>query len=220
MKQLKSKAENTEQTEVAGSPRALQSSEITEIIIGAAIEVHRATGPGLMESVYEECLCYELSQRGLSFQRQVELPVVYKGINLKCGLRMDLVVANEIVLELCRLRMNLGVTSRGIWTTLISPALPRRSIRTTLLAFSFRVSPAVPCGAVVTFTNPWKTRTPLVPSRFTSTPNSVPRSVTVAVGVRMQQQLGIRDWGFSLASFLLQLPVNFPTVKNPPLGST
>jgi GxxExxY protein len=70
------------------------------LIIGAAIEVHRVTGPGLMESVYEECLCYELSQRGLRFQRQLELPIRYKGINLDCGFRMDLVVEDAVVLEL------------------------------------------------------------------------------------------------------------------------
>jgi GxxExxY protein len=75
-------------------------NELTEAIIGAAIEVHRATGPGLMESVYAQGLRFELSQRGLSFQRQVELPVEYKGIKLDCGFRMDLVVENEIVLEL------------------------------------------------------------------------------------------------------------------------
>jgi GxxExxY protein len=82
------------------APRALGLNRLTEIIIGAAIEVHRATGPGLMESVYEQCLCYELSQRGLRFQRQVELPVKYKGIKLDCGFRMDMVVEDAIVLEL------------------------------------------------------------------------------------------------------------------------
>jgi GxxExxY protein len=73
---------------------------LTESIIGAAIEVHRVTGPGLLEAVYEECLCCELSQRGLSFLRQVELPVVYKGIKLSFGFRMDLVVEDSVVLEL------------------------------------------------------------------------------------------------------------------------
>ena len=81
-------------------PRALGLNQLTEIIIGAAIEVHRATGPGSMESVYEQCLCYELSQRGLRFQRQVELPVKYNGIKLDCGFRMDMLVEDAIVLEL------------------------------------------------------------------------------------------------------------------------
>jgi GxxExxY protein len=70
------------------------------LIIGAAIEVHRVTGPGLLESVYKECLCYELSQFGLNYQRQVELPAAYKGIKLHCGLRMNLVVEDSVVLEL------------------------------------------------------------------------------------------------------------------------
>ena len=58
---------------------------ITEKVIGCAIEVHRAIGPGLLESAYEECLCYELNQCGLSFERQVPLPVIYKAVRLNCG---------------------------------------------------------------------------------------------------------------------------------------
>lgn len=73
---------------------------ITGAVIGAAIEVHRELGPGLLESAYEQCLCHELSLRGLSFQRQVELPVVYKAIRLDCGYRMDLVVEETVVVEL------------------------------------------------------------------------------------------------------------------------
>jgi GxxExxY protein len=73
---------------------------ITGEIIGAAIEVHRELGPGLLESAYEQCLCHELSLRGLAFQRQVELPVVYKGVRLDCGYRIDVVVENVVVLEL------------------------------------------------------------------------------------------------------------------------
>lgn len=74
--------------------------ELSEKVIGAAIEVHRALGPGLLESAYEECLCHELTLRGLSFARQVPLPVVYEGIRLDCGYRMDVVVDQTIVLEL------------------------------------------------------------------------------------------------------------------------
>lgn len=73
---------------------------LTEKIIGAAIEVHRHLGPGLLESTYEECLCYELALAGLSFQRQVRLPVRYKGLNLDCGYKMDLVVDDAVVVEL------------------------------------------------------------------------------------------------------------------------
>jgi len=65
----------------------LLEQQITEAIIGAAIEVHRELGPGLLESAYEECFCHELHLRGLSFQRQVELPVEYKGLKLDCGYR-------------------------------------------------------------------------------------------------------------------------------------
>jgi len=57
-------------------------------------------GPGLLESAYEECLCYELSVRGLRFRRQVEIPVVYKAIHLECGYKMDLVVDEQLVIEL------------------------------------------------------------------------------------------------------------------------
>ena len=66
--------------------------ELTKQIIGAAIEVHKALGPGLLESAYEECLCRELALRGLHFERQVSLPVQYKGVKLDCGYRLDLVV--------------------------------------------------------------------------------------------------------------------------------
>src|SRR5690606_40606619 len=71
-------------------------------LIGAAIEVHRELGPGLLESAYEECLCYELSQRGLTFRRQVELPVHYKSIRLSCGYIADLIVEEAVLLELDR----------------------------------------------------------------------------------------------------------------------
>ena len=69
-------------------------------VLGAAIEVHRELGPGLLESAYEHCLCYELSQRGLEWERQVPLPVTYKGVRLQCGYRLDVVVSGRLVLEL------------------------------------------------------------------------------------------------------------------------
>jgi GxxExxY protein len=72
----------------------------TSPIIGAAIEVHRHLGPGLLESAYEECLCHELKLRGLDFKRQVDLPLIYKGLSLDCGYRIDLVVQDEVILEL------------------------------------------------------------------------------------------------------------------------
>ena len=75
-------------------------NELSSKIIGAAIEVHKALGPGLLESAYEECLTHELSLRGLVFERQKPVPVKYKGINLDCGYRLDMVVENRIILEL------------------------------------------------------------------------------------------------------------------------
>ena len=74
--------------------------ERTASIIGAAIEVHRTIGPGLLESAYEECLAQEMKIRGLNFQRQAPLPVVYKGTALDCGYRLDFVVEKAVVLEL------------------------------------------------------------------------------------------------------------------------
>src|ERR1700719_4407120 len=72
----------------------------TGAIIGAAIEVHREVGPGLLESAYEECLCHELHIRGFAFQRQIDLPVEYKGLKLDCGYKIDLIVQDEVILEL------------------------------------------------------------------------------------------------------------------------
>ncbi|HEX8396036.1 MAG TPA: GxxExxY protein [Pyrinomonadaceae bacterium] len=78
----------------------MREDEITSKVIGAGIEVHKVLGPGLSESAYEECLCYELSQIGLAFERQVDLPVIYKGVHLDCGYRMDLVVENSVIVEI------------------------------------------------------------------------------------------------------------------------
>jgi GxxExxY protein len=73
---------------------------VTERIIGGAIEVHRNLGPGLLESVYEECLCYELSLAGFSFKRQVATPVNYKGVKLDCAYRLDLIVEDLVIVEI------------------------------------------------------------------------------------------------------------------------
>lgn len=74
--------------------------ELTENIIGAAIEVHRVLGPGLLESAYEACLCRELSVTKLHFQKQVPLPVQYKGLQLEAGYRLDLLVEDKDVVEI------------------------------------------------------------------------------------------------------------------------
>ena len=75
-------------------------SAITEEIIGAAIAVHRALGPGLLESAYEACLAYELAERGMAVERQKGLPVSYRGVTVDCGYRIDLLVEGLVVVEL------------------------------------------------------------------------------------------------------------------------
>ena len=78
----------------------LKEETLTREIVGAAIDVHRELGPGLLESVYEECLAFELSQRGLAFERQFGVPVSYKGNSLNANLRIDLLVDGKVVVEL------------------------------------------------------------------------------------------------------------------------
>jgi len=78
----------------------MELNRTTETIIGAAIEVHRAVGPGLLESAYEECLCRELTLHNIPFERQRPLPVEYKGTRLDCGYRIDLLVASAVVVEI------------------------------------------------------------------------------------------------------------------------
>ena len=73
---------------------------VTHEIIGAAIEVHRELGPGILESAYEECLCFELAQRGVSVRRQTPLPIRYKGHEIEFGFRPDLIVENQVIVEL------------------------------------------------------------------------------------------------------------------------
>jgi GxxExxY protein len=75
-------------------------SGLGERVIGLGIDVHRHLGPGLLESAYEECLCFELAQAGIAYRRQVPLPIVYKDIRLDCGYRMDIVVENELIVEI------------------------------------------------------------------------------------------------------------------------
>ncbi len=79
---------------------ALSFNELTDRVIGAGIEIHRALGPGLLESAYEECLCHELSIAGIKFERQKPLPVHYKEVNLDCGYRLDLIVEQKLIIEL------------------------------------------------------------------------------------------------------------------------
>lgn len=74
--------------------------DITKVIIGCAIDVHKELGPGLLESAYEECLYYELQKAGLKVEKQKSIPVIYKEIKLDCGYRADLIVEDKIVIEL------------------------------------------------------------------------------------------------------------------------
>jgi GxxExxY protein len=82
-------------------PRAMERADLlSNEVIGAAIELHRCLGPGLLESAYEACLCHELRLRGLPFERQVPLPVVYKGLEIDAAYRLDVKVEGLVVLEL------------------------------------------------------------------------------------------------------------------------
>jgi GxxExxY protein len=78
----------------------MELNKITEIIIGSAIAVHRELGPGLLESAYEACLAYELMETGLEIERQRPLPIRYRGVQLDCGYRLDMVVAESVIVEL------------------------------------------------------------------------------------------------------------------------
>jgi len=89
-------AENAENAEMTEKDKL---DRITKSIIGAAIEVHRALGPGLLESAYEACLAFELVERGLMVEQQKPLPVIYRGIKLDCAYRLNLLVEGEVIVE-------------------------------------------------------------------------------------------------------------------------
>ena len=78
----------------------MSENEISSKIIGAAIEVHKQLGPGLLESTYETCLAYELKQLGLDVKQQIALPVVYKEVKLDAGYRIDLLIENKVIVEI------------------------------------------------------------------------------------------------------------------------
>ena len=78
----------------------LMHEELTGQIIGAAIEVHKELGPGLLESAYQACMCHELNLRGIKFRKEIEIPVTYKGVQLDCGYRIDILVDEKVVVEL------------------------------------------------------------------------------------------------------------------------
>jgi GxxExxY protein len=78
----------------------MQINEITHAVIGAAMKVHRALGPGLLESAYEACLAFELTKQGLHVERQKPVPVVYEEVKLDCGFRADLLIQSQVLVEL------------------------------------------------------------------------------------------------------------------------
>ncbi len=104
--------------------RAWWAETLSEQVIGAAIEVHKALRPGLLESVYEECLCHELHLRGVGFRRQVNLPVAYKGIKLTSGHRMDVVVEETLVVEVKAVQELLPVHEAQLLTYLRLSGFP------------------------------------------------------------------------------------------------
>ena len=96
----------------------MEENKITEKIIGAAIEVHKALGPGLLESAYQECLLFELKTIGLKVEKEISLPIIYKELKLNHGYRIDLLVENKIVLELKTVESFTDVHSAQILTYL------------------------------------------------------------------------------------------------------
>ena len=100
------------------------SDQLTQSIIGAAIEVHKALGPGLLESIYEEALCYELDLRGISYSRQIGVDVVYKGRTIK-GQRIDIIVEHEVVIEIKSLSKMPEIVMAQILSYLKATALKR-----------------------------------------------------------------------------------------------
>ncbi len=93
-------------------------SGLSERVIGLAIAVHRHLEPGLLESAYEECLCFELGEARITYRRQVALPVVYKRVRLDCGYRMDIVIENELVIEIKSLERLLPIHEAQVLTYL------------------------------------------------------------------------------------------------------
>ncbi|MDT8377068.1 MAG: GxxExxY protein [Mariprofundaceae bacterium] len=89
-----------ERTKIQRDAISNELNELARQVVDAAFHVHKTLGPGLLESVYETCLCHELTKRGIPFQRQVALPVVYDGVEIEAGLRLDLWIDKKLVVEL------------------------------------------------------------------------------------------------------------------------
>jgi GxxExxY protein len=104
--------------------KAGRFDDCSQTVIGACIEVHRHLGPGLLESAYEQCLCHELSQLGVAFERQRWLPIRYKGIELHRGYRLDLVVGEHILVEIKAVAQLLPVHEAQVISYLKLSGLP------------------------------------------------------------------------------------------------
>lgn len=113
---------------------ARRENRLTDAVIGSAIEVHKALGPGLLESAFEQCLCHELSSRGIAFRRQVPLPVTYKEARLDCGYVIDLVGDELAIVELKTVERLLAVHEAQLLTYL------RLSDRAVGLLINFNVA--------------------------------------------------------------------------------
>jgi GxxExxY protein len=94
----------------------MEFDELSNRVIGCALEVHRTLGPGLLESTYEQCLAHELSLAGISFKLQCPLPVKYKAIKLDCGYRIDLLVNDELIVELKSVDQIMGIHQAQLLT--------------------------------------------------------------------------------------------------------
>jgi GxxExxY protein len=102
----------------------MEFDELSRSVIGCAIEVHRNLGPGLLESTYRQCLAYELSQAGMSFQMEVRLPVRYKEILLDCGYRIDLLVSGDLIIEVKSVETLLTIHQAQILTYMRLTKIP------------------------------------------------------------------------------------------------
>ena len=96
----------------------MTENELSKIIVNACFQIHKEIGPGLFESVYEECLYFELIQQGLHVERQKELPVVYKGIKMEIGFRTDLIVEHKVIVEIKSVELIATVHQKQILTYL------------------------------------------------------------------------------------------------------
>ena len=101
-----------------------ENDPLTERIIGLAIDIHRHLGPGLLESAYEECIAFELTQAGIPFERQVAVPVVYKSVRLDCAYRLDLKVENRLIIEVKSVERLMPIHEAQLITYLRLTGLP------------------------------------------------------------------------------------------------